>query len=144
MLIFDLFQFLGSMLLIYYGANFLIKYGKILAISLGVSRYIVGLTVIALGTSFPELVVNLKASIMNESGIAFGNVIGSNIANIGLVLSISFIIKSFRIKYVSKDNLIFFLLSAFFVVIFSLDGKLSFFEGFLLLLGFFYYCFNLI
>ena len=96
MLIFDLFQFIGSMLLIYYGANFLIKYGKILAISLGVSTYIVGLTVIALGTSFPELVVNLKASIINESDIAFGNVIGSNIANITLVLGVTAFI--FRVK----------------------------------------------
>ena len=143
MLILDLLQFSGSMLLIYYGANFLIKYGKILAISLGISPYIVGLTIIALGTSFPELVVNLKASIISESDIAFGNIIGSNIANIGLVFSICFIIRSIKIKYVSKDNLIFFLLSAFFAAIFSMDGFLTFFEGSLLFSGFILYCFNL-
>ena len=62
-------------------------YGKTIAVSLGISEYIIGLTLIAFGTSFPEFVVSINASILNESDIVFGNIIGSNIDIIALFFS---------------------------------------------------------
>ena len=79
---------LGS-ILIFYGSNLLIDNSKIVAKSFNVSPLIIGLTIIALGTSLPELVVSIMASFNAEDGseIILGNVLGSNIANIALVLS---------------------------------------------------------
>ena len=70
MIALDILQFLISMSLIYFSAELIVRYGKIIAISIGVSRYIIGLTLIAFGTSFPEFVVSVNASIINESGIS--------------------------------------------------------------------------
>jgi len=143
MLGWDIFQFSGSMLLIYFSADLIVRYGKEIAISLGVSRYIIGLTLIAFGTSFPELVVNVNASIIKESGIVFGNIIGSNIANIALVLSSCAVIKYIKTDKVEKKDLIFFVLSAVFTFLIAIDGQIKVFEGFLLLLGFILYCYSI-
>jgi len=69
------------------GGNALVKGASGLALRLGVSPIIVGLTVVAFGTSTPELVVNLAAALRGTTGIGFGNVVGSNTANIGLLLA---------------------------------------------------------
>jgi len=75
--------------LLYYGAEWLVKGSASLAKSLGVAPIVIGLTVVAFGTSAPELVVSLVSSIKGASMIAVGNVIGSNICNIALVLGLS-------------------------------------------------------
>jgi len=82
---------LGFIILIK-GADFLVKGGSALGLRLRISGLIIGLTVVAFGTSAPELVVNLFASSGNASQIAIGNIIGSNIANILLILGVSAII----------------------------------------------------
>ncbi len=69
------------------GGNALVKGASALALRLGVSPVIVGLTVVAFGTSTPELVVNLAAAFRGTPEIGFGNVVGSNIANLGLLLA---------------------------------------------------------
>ena len=143
MIALDLTQFLISMLLIYFSAELIVRYGKIIAISIGVSKYIIGLTLIAFGTSFPEFVVSINASIINESSVAYGNLIGSNIANIAFVLSVCAIIRMISTNNVQKEDLIFFLVSAFLTVIFALDGKLNQFEGLILLSGFAIYCYRI-
>lgn len=143
MIVLDITQFLISMLLIYFSAELIVRYGKVIAVSIGVSEYIIGLTLIAFGTSFPEFVVSINASIINESGIVYGNLIGSNIANIAFVLSICAIIKIISTNNVQKEDLIFFLLSAFFTVIFALDGRLNQFEGLVLLFLFIIYCYRI-
>jgi len=74
------------------GADFLVKGGTALGLRLRVSGLIIGLTVVAFGTSSPELVVNIFASSGDASQIAIGNIIGSNIANILLILGVSAII----------------------------------------------------
>jgi cation:H+ antiporter len=71
------------------GGSSLVRGASAMAARLGVSPVIVGLTVVAFGTSAPELVVNLLAAYRGESAIGFGNVVGSNIANIGLLLGIT-------------------------------------------------------
>jgi len=139
----DFFQFFFSALLIYFGAEFVIKYGKDLAFSLGIPRYIIGLTLISFGTSFPELVINLNASIINESAIAIGNIIGSNIANIALVLPLAIIIYPLAVKKVKFNTLVYFLLSSAFLIFFCLDGNLNRFEGLLFFIGFILFCLSI-
>ena len=137
----DLFQFISSVALIYFSAELIIKYGKIVALSMGISKYVVGLTLIAFGTSFPEFIVSINASIMQESGIVFGNVVGSNIANIGLVLALCAAMSSVATDKVKKEDLVFFLLSAILGFIFSWDGIINLIEGVVLLSAFFCYCY---
>ena len=74
------------------GADLLVKGASLVAKKLNVSDLVIGLTVIAFGTSAPELFVNIFASIKGSSGIAIGNVLGSNIANIFLILGVSAVI----------------------------------------------------
>jgi cation:H+ antiporter len=83
-----LFCLVGFVLL-YFGAEWLVKGSSSLARSLGVSPIVIGLTVVAFGTSAPELVVSLISSIQGKSMIAVGNVVGSNICNIALVLGLA-------------------------------------------------------
>jgi len=83
--------FLGLPLLLK-GANFLVDGGSSLAKRLGISSLVIGLTVVAFGTSMPELITNVFASISGATDIAIGNVVGSNIANILLVLGAAAVI----------------------------------------------------
>jgi cation:H+ antiporter len=80
------------------GGDVLVRGASALAKNLGVSPLVIGLTIVAFGTSAPELSVNLLAAYKGNSDISFGNIIGSNIANIGLVLGISAIIRPLAIK----------------------------------------------
>ena len=83
--------FLGSVLL-YFGAENIVKGGVSAAKRFGISTLVIGLTVVAFGTSLPELVVSIIAAIENSSTLAIGNAVGSNIANIGLALALSSLI----------------------------------------------------
>ena len=83
-----LFITLGIALLLCSG-EVLVKNVSLLAKSMGVPTLVVGMTVVAFGTSAPELAVNTIAAIEGKSGISFGNIVGSNIANIGLILGCS-------------------------------------------------------
>ncbi len=82
---------LGFVLLVY-GASFLVDASASIAKKYGVSNLVIGLTIVALGTSTPELVVNLIASIQGAADVAMGNILGSNITNIFLILGASAII----------------------------------------------------
>jgi cation:H+ antiporter len=81
--------FFTGLLMLYYGAEWLVKGSSSLARSLGMQPIVIGLTVVAFGTSAPELVVSLVSSIKGKSMIAVGNIIGSNICNIALVLGMT-------------------------------------------------------
>ena len=88
---------LGFILLIF-GAGRLIDSASFLARKLNVPDIVIGLTVVALGTSAPELVVNIMASSRGESGLVMGNVIGSNLFNILMILGVTSIIKPLTVK----------------------------------------------
>ena len=77
-----------GLVLLYYGAEALVRGSSSLALRLGLSPLVIGLTVVAFGTSSPELVVSLKAGLAGQGNISVGNVVGSNICNIGLILGI--------------------------------------------------------
>ncbi len=85
----DLVQIIAGLALLYYGGNFLVTGSVRLARILKISPFAIGATVIAFGTSAPELAVALLASLEGNPELAMGNVIGSNIANIGLVLGLT-------------------------------------------------------
>lgn len=80
------------------GADFLIDGSSSLAKKLGISTLVIGLTVVAFGTSMPELVVNVFASLAGNGDIAFGNIIGSNMSNILLILGVCALITQMKIQ----------------------------------------------
>jgi cation:H+ antiporter len=90
--------FLAGFVLLLKGADLLIEGGGSLALRLGVSELAVGLTVISMGTSLPELVVSLLASMQGNADLAIGNVLGSNIANVLLILGVCAIIRELPIR----------------------------------------------
>ena len=100
-ILFKLTVFVGGILLLYYGANYLVKGAANIARILGIKPIVVGLTVVAFGTSMPEFLVGLQAAIRGENDIAIGNIVGSNIANIALILGISAVISPLVINFKS-------------------------------------------
>ena len=94
----DVVLLIVGIVLLVYGASWLVDGASSIASKLGVSAFVVGLTVVAFGTSMPELVVNVMASISGSSGLAIGNVVGSNTINILLVLGISAVIRPINVK----------------------------------------------
>lgn len=83
---------------LFFGAEWLVRGAARLAGSLGISPIVVGLTVVSLGTSAPELVVSLTAAIRGNSDLAMGNVMGSNLANIGLILGLTALIRPMNVS----------------------------------------------
>lgn len=105
------------------GANFLVKGSTSLAKKLGISSLITGLTIVAFGTSMPELIVSLISAFKGTSEIVFGNIIGSNISNILLVLGATAIIRNVKIKKTTVWKEIPFALLAV-IVLFILSNKI--------------------
>ena len=89
-------------ILLFFGGELLVRGAVSLALKMKISTLVVGITVVSFATSAPELFVSLQAVLEGSSNIALGNVIGSNIANIALVLGVTAII--FRVK-ISKQTL---------------------------------------
>ena len=87
-----------SIALLYYGAEFLVDGGVALARRVKISSLVIGLTLVSFATSAPELVVSTDAAIKGLGGIALGNVIGSNICNVGLILGLSALVAPFVIN----------------------------------------------
>ncbi len=83
---FDILLIIAGIAMLFYGADWLVEGAAKIAMSFGIPALVVGLTLVAFGTSVPELLVSVIAASKGSSDIALGNVVGSNIANIGLVL----------------------------------------------------------
>jgi cation:H+ antiporter len=123
-------------LLLYYGAEWLVKGSSNLAHSLGVTPIVIGLTVVAFGTSAPELVVSVISSIKGKSMIAVGNVVGSNICNIALVLGAAALFQpiSSQPSVVRRDIPIMLAVSVYLLLL-SMNSQLGRLEGFTLFAG---------
>ena len=87
-----IFSILLALVLLYYGAEWLVKGGSGVALKLHVSRLVIGLTLVAFATSAPELTVSLDSAFKGLDGLSLGNVIGSNICNIALILGLSSVV----------------------------------------------------
>ncbi len=130
-----LFLLIGTTLL-YYGAEWIVKSSVTIAAKYKLSPLVVGLTIVAFGTSLPELVVSLKAAISGSSTIAIGNVIGSNVANVGLVLGLSSLIFPITIHFErSKRDVFIYLGVSIIFIFFILNGMISRIEGLVLFVG---------
>lgn len=97
MLIPSLFVF-GGLLLLAAGAEALVRGSSALALRLGVTPLVVGLTVVAFGTGSPELFVSVEAAYRGDSGIALGNVVGSNIGNVALILGLAALARPMKVR----------------------------------------------
>ncbi|WP_144212140.1 calcium/sodium antiporter [Shewanella donghaensis] len=121
---------IGGFVILTIGAEALVRGASQIALKLGLTPLIIGLTIVAFGTSAPELAVSVKSAIAGNSGIALGNVIGSNIANIGLILGITALIRPIKIEsqMVRRDIPIMIAASLLFWTL-LFDGGLSFMDG---------------
>jgi cation:H+ antiporter len=131
----DFIIFIIAMSALIYGADFIIKESERIALHFNISQFVIGATLIALGTSLPEMAASMMASSVGKSDMAIANVVGSVIFNITLVLGIVFLIaKQMVIKrdLFAKDSAwIIFPVIIFFIMI--SDGIITRFEGFLYL-----------
>lgn len=127
-----------GLVLLYYGAEWLVKGSGELALRIGISPLVVGLTVVAFGTSAPELLVSVSANMKNppQGDIALGNVVGSNICNLALVLGIAALIKPFRIHgQVLKREMPILIGATVVFILMLIDGEIARWEGGLLAAG---------
>jgi len=90
--------FILGLVLLYYGAEFLVKGGASLALKMKISPLVIGLTLVAYATSAPELVVSIDAAVKGYGDISIGNVVGSNICNIALILGLCSVITPLRVN----------------------------------------------
>ncbi len=129
-------QLIGGFILLVWGADRLVAGASALARNLGVSPLIIGLTIVAFGTSAPELVVSGVAAYRGNPGLAVGNAIGSNIANIGLILGLTAIVYPLRVESETLKReypVLMLIMVASFIM--AADLVLNKTEGWLLLTG---------
>lgn len=139
-----LYLLFGAVFL-FLGADLLVKSAVYFANRLNIPSLVIGLTVVAFGTSLPELVISLSAVLSDSSPIAIGNVIGSNIANVGLVLGFSSLIFPMSIYYhrVKRDLYVYLIVCLVFIG-FLYDGVINRVEGLVLFSGLILYIGSLI
>ena len=124
--------FFGLVLLII-GGNLLLKSAVSLSLKFNIPKILIGMTVVSFATSAPELIVSIKSAFLGSSDLAVSNVLGSNIANIGLVLGIIILISPIQIsKYIYKLNWPIMMSSAIMFYLFILDLKIERYEGLIL------------
>jgi cation:H+ antiporter len=138
----DLFKVAVGLAVLVAGANRAILGGVELARLVGVSEAVIGLTLVALGTSLPELATTVVAASRHESDLITGNVVGSNLFNMMLVMGVAASIKPIHVEHIRHSDL-FVMLAATFVLVPFFVGRtfrLNRIEGGLLLLGYAGYC----
>ncbi len=130
-----LYLLLGSTML-YFGAEGLVRGSASVALRTGLSALVVGLTIVAFGTSSPELVVSFTAGLEGNADIAIGNVIGSNICNIALIIGVAAMIRPIKVKLqLIKFDLLVMIAVSLLLVAIIYDGTISFTDGLILTAG---------
>jgi len=132
----DILYILGGFLLLTFGAEAMVSGAARIATRFGIRPMVVGLTIVALGTSAPEMAVSLSASFTGRGDLAIGNVVGSNIGNIGLALGFAVLIRplTVQIRLIRLEVPLLIGISLF-VYLFALGGVLHQWFGLLLLAG---------
>ena len=132
--------FVMALILLGKGSDYFVESAVRLAKYFGISEFIIGLTLIAVGTSIPELAASLMAAYSGNSEVILGNVIGSNIANICLILGISAAITTLLVEpYIFKRDVYILMGISLIFYLFTLDGVISIVDGLMLLFFFFFY-----
>lgn len=129
-MILEIAMFLIGLVILYFAAETLVQGASSMALRLGIAPLIVGLTVVAFGTSAPELVVSLAAVYSNSDAISVGNILGSNIANLALILGVSAIISPITVSNaVIKREYPVMLAASILMVGLCFDGEISRIDG---------------
>ena len=112
------------------GGNLLLKSAVSISLKFGIPKILIGMTVVSLATSAPELIVSIKSALIGSTDLAMSNVVGSNIANIGLVLGLTVFFSPINIsKIIYKTDWPIMMFSALYFLIIILDGKINIYEG---------------
>lgn len=124
-----------GLVLLVLGGNWLLKSAIGLSLKFNISKIIVGLTIVSFATSAPEMIVSVKSALAGYSDIALGNVVGSNIANIGLVLGVVLFVNAIQLEnsFLKADWPITMITTILLFVFLVIDGILSRVEGFVFL-----------
>lgn len=130
------FIFLVGLGLLYFGAEWLVKGAASIALRYGIRPLVVGITVVALGTSMPEFVINFFAAVTGEDSLALGNIVGSNICNIALILGTSALVLPLAVSptTLKKEYPIMMAVLLLFYGV-ALDGVIGQWDGILLVAG---------
>lgn len=135
-----------SSLTLYFGAEFLVEGAVKFAKQINISEAVISVTIVAIGTSIPELAASLVAIAKNEKGLSVGNLIGSNIFNIGSVLGITAIIKDIPIaQEIIQRDIVWMLVFATIIMVLSVlpeKNKISKYKGIIMLIGYFVFIFQ--
>ena len=133
MIILELFLLALGFSMLVKGADWFVDGTSGMARKLGIPQLVVGLTIVAMGTSAPEAAVSITAALKNNAGIAIGNVIGSNILNILIILGVTAVITTVAIqKSTLYVEIPYMLVVTIVLILMGLDGKVSRIEGILL------------
>ena len=129
--------FFAGLALLWFGGEGLVRASAALGIRFGLTPLVVGLTIVAFATSAPELAVSLAAAFRDSPGLAVGNVVGSNICNITLVLGVTALIGRPRLKgqLAPRDSVVLVLATLAIPLLLLLDGQLGRVEGFVLVVA---------
>ncbi|NDV16199.1 calcium/sodium antiporter [Muricauda sp. TY007] len=130
----NLFFIVSGLVLLIAGGNWLLKSAVALSLRLYIPKIIIGMTVVSFATSAPELIVSVKAALDGFPDLSLGNVVGSNIANLGLVLAITIIMGSINVRksFYTTDWPVMMVASLLFCGFIYFDGELQQYEGIIL------------
>ena len=132
----DLIYLILGIIGLYFGAEWLVGGSSKLALKIGVSPLVIGLTVVALGTSAPELAVCLRLNLESRPDAALGNIVGSNICNILLILGFSSLIRPLRVhRQIIRKELPILLMVSFALIVMLINKEVASWEGFILCMG---------
>jgi cation:H+ antiporter len=125
---------ISGLILLVFGGNWLLKSAVALSLKLNISKAVIGMTVVSFATSAPELIVSINAALNGASDLALGNVIGSNIANLGLVLGITLILGNMEVEksFYKIDWPVMMIASALLFLFLSNDQVIVQYEGIIL------------
>ena len=134
-----------GLLILSFGAKWIVSGSSNIALVMGIRPIIIGLTIVSIGTSLPEFVVSFVAAINETKDIALGNIIGSNIANIGLVLGLAAMVRPLKMNETTiKKEIPIMVGTSILFYLLALDKQISALDGFILIVGiilFLVYCF---
>jgi cation:H+ antiporter len=124
-----------GLVMLCFGGNWLVSGGVAIAKKFRISNLVIGMTIVAYGTSTPELAASIQAA-GEHSAIILGNIVGSNIANVGMVIGIAAVLVPLAVsKSVLRKEIPIMLAVSFLLVLISVDGEISQYDGVLLLAG---------
>lgn len=131
----SLIIFIIGIAFVFWGSHYLINAVVFLSQKFGIPALIIGLTIVALGTSSPELFVGIWSAVKNDSGLSLGNILGANLANIGFIIGLVTLIHPTKIKTsVLKKEFPFIILAPVILYLLAMDGFLSRLDGVIFLI----------